>query len=174
MSEECTPNEPQGWSFLGFSDLAFWQASHIAHSIGMVGSLPALREDVVDSRVSVACTEAWLLHSRLLAEFLAPGPPNLRNDVTSATFGWACVDDADRSFLTERKNLASKYLVHLSTERFPDQLSDFEYHPVTLDYMLQSNARLFEIFDQFLAHLHEQGSPVYVFLSGQLDSARAI
>jgi hypothetical protein len=173
MSEEYTPDEPPGWSFLGFSDPVFWRASHIAHSIGMVGSLPTLREDIVDSRVWVACTEAWLLHYRLLAEFLAPSPRNLKSDVTSATFGWSGVDEADRSFLAERKNLANKYLVHLSAERFPDQLSDFEYHPVTLDYMLQSNARLFEMFDQFLAHLHEQGSPVYVFLSGQLDSARA-
>jgi hypothetical protein len=139
----------------------------------MVASLPRLREDGLDSHVSVACTEGWLLHYRLLAEFFAPSSRNLKEDVTCETFDWAGVDEADRSYLTERKNLASKYLVHLSAGRFPDQLSEFEYRPVSLEDMLHSNDRLFKIFDEFLAHLHEQKNPVNAYLRGELDVARA-
>lgn len=170
---EPAPDNPPGWDFLGFNDPAFWQASHIAFSIDMVSSLPALREGLESERIFIACTEAWLLHYRLLAEFLTPGPQNLKHDVTGVTFGWTGPDESDRAYLEERKVLASKYLVHLSAERFPDTLAGFDYHPVTRDDMLMANTRLFRIFDSFLTHLEGQASSMYEFLRGELDAARA-
>lgn len=169
---EPAPDNSPGWDFLGFNDPAFRQASHIAFSIDMVGSLPTLRENVENPRVFIACMESWLLHYRLLAEFLSPSLRNLRHDVTSEKFGWTGLDQDDRAYLVERKDFASKYLVHLSAKRFPESTEAFKYHPVTHDEMLTANARLFHIFDEFLAYLDQDDSSVYSFLRSVLDAAR--
>lgn len=167
------PDASPGSDFLGSSDPVFWQASHIAYSIDMVSSLPRLRDGVSDDRVFLACTEAWLLHYRLLAEFLSPSPHNLKRDVTSETFGWTGLDQTDRAYLEDRKDLASKYLVHLSAQRFPGTHEELEYHPVTRDDMVRANARLIEMIDHFVMYLREQKSPVHDFLRHVVDAARS-
>ena len=98
MTETGPSGSPQ-WVIEQMSIPIVRQAQHVAHSIEMIGALPGLLDSVVDGYLVSACRESWMLHVRLLAEFLSPSLNNSNKDFTCKTFGWEGVTEEDLGFL---------------------------------------------------------------------------
>jgi hypothetical protein len=100
------------------------QASHVAHSVDMLGALPGAMERADNSYLQIACLESFLVHVRLLIEFLLIHRANPVKDFSARDFGWDGPPAADWSHLETVWVIASRHVVHFSADRAPQSVHD--------------------------------------------------
>lgn len=133
------------------------QADHVCYSMFMVAALPRERERVEGELAYLACLESWLVHVRLLVEFLLIRPANQGKDFSTKDFGWDGSVSPENARLKEFWQLASSHLVHFSRDRTPDDVYDLEAEDTSLAALVEASSQLLTVAKQFVVHLEESG-----------------
>jgi hypothetical protein len=148
------------------------QAQHVAYSIEMLGALRS-KTTHHESTIANACVESFLVHARLLIDFLQVRSEADRRDFSAGDFGaLRPPDDDDRvARLRTVWQLASQQVVHLSRGRTPDDpyavtADDAER---TYEAIVQDLLDLLEI---FVADVESRGRVEAPLFRGALSMAR--
>lgn len=160
----------------------FWQliltqsarrAQHVGHSLRMVGALPMACESATTATEQTACLESWLMHVRLLAEFLLVHPSHSTKDFSAKDFDWDGQTSIDTSEIEQLWLVASQHLVHFSRERTPENVYTFEQIAADWDTpALQTMAsNVFDLAEEFVAHLERDDRPEASAFRHDLDQA---
>ncbi len=149
------------------------QAMHVCHSLYMVGRLPMERESAPTQALADAALESWLVHVRLLTEFLLVKPANPELDFSARDFGWEGDDGLDGETLVGWWHVASSHLVHLGRERAPDDPFDLEPEDVSCAALVSVSQGLLDLAEAFVLHLEATETPVAPHFRDCLESAAA-
>jgi hypothetical protein len=108
------------------------QADQVGYSLLRVGQLPRERELATSDAVATSCLEAWLVHVRLLAEFLLVKPANPGKDFSAKDFGWDGQTTYETAGIERMWLVASRFVVHFSRDRTPVDV--FDVAPLDVSY----------------------------------------
>jgi hypothetical protein len=153
-----------------------WQADFFCVSLDMIGHLPGLVRSSKNGRVQVACFEAFLVHVRLIAEFLAR--PSKDKDFTARDFLsplsylWPRPStDAGKRLRDKHWLTASKHVVHFSKDRVPADLADVK--PIDpSEYMSEAASDVFAVAEDFVSAVERAGHGLAGMLRGALNASR--
>jgi hypothetical protein len=146
-------------------------AAYVAESLDMVGGLPGRFAEQRDGMVTNACLEWFLVHMRLLAEFLVRRPAG--KDFTANDFSWEKpTSEAAARLGSELWTIASEQVVHFSRRRVPLDLADLEPIDDVLAWMHQAAADVLAVAEESVTAIEEAGWPQAGFLRRTLDEAR--
>ena len=122
----------------------FRRAAYISDSFEMVGHLPGLVFRTSDGLIANACLESFLVHVRLLAEFLVRRP---KKDFTAADFiAWPVPQtDAAQRLGQYWWEEASQHVVHFSQKRVPDNPKDVTQIQDLGKWMHEAATDVFEV-----------------------------
>jgi hypothetical protein len=142
------------------------QAAHVGHSLDMVGELPGAYDSSRTGIERVACLEAFLIHVRLLAEFLLVHPTKGMKDFSAGDFGWNGPTDRDTSLIDRMWRVASQHLVHFSRERTPEHADTLEAVDTTAVGLKSTALQTLDLADDFVVFLECKGDmDAHVFRS---------
>lgn len=133
------------------------RASHVAHSVDMLSAMPGAMDRASDPYVQVACMEDFLVHARLLLEFLMVHPANAAKDFSARDFGWNGPPTAEWSHLEQVWLIACRHLVHFSNERAPDSVHDVQEVDTSAAGLSGVAAHILDLFAMFVVDLESRG-----------------
>jgi hypothetical protein len=155
----------------------FWtvgvrKAMQVGHTLHMLHVLPGVRSNLTDASAQVACLESFLVHVRLMTEFLLVCPPGPR-DFTAADYGWKAAFEGDeKTSLRSVWEVVSQQVVHMSHERVPPSLNDIKSFDVSEDGLRDLADKVFLIYDRFVEAVTEAGHEQAALLVRQTDYAQ--
>lgn len=171
MEAEASPPVPGDWN--KWLSQSARQADHVCYSMKMVASLPHERERVEGGLAHLACLESWLVHVRLLLEFLLIHPANKTKDFSARDFGWEGPQSADHQRLKNLWQVASSHLVHFSRERAAEDLYDLQAEDMSLAALIDSSTQLLAVAQEFVLHLEGSAQPEAGRFREALEHARS-
>lgn len=131
---------------------------HVTHSLRMFSQLPEQFERVRyrgdqpypgQDLIQAAVQESWLLHARLLIEFLGVAGQTRSSDFSAANFGWN-LPAGDFTDLKAVWQDASRHLVHFSKEREPVDTWSLARGRYGVELMAQVGERVLQLFQAFV------------------------
>jgi hypothetical protein len=138
----------------------------------MIGTLPHERESATNATLANACLEAWLIHVRLMAEYLLVRPSDPSKDFSARDFGWRG-PTAPQADIENMWMDASQYIVHFGKARTPPDLYDLAPLDVSISGLTHIAESVFALADEFVAYLHAQAFEESVRFGADLNDARA-
>lgn len=138
----------------------------------MVGEIPLARDSELDRLRNIAYLESWLVHVRLMAEFLLVHPSNASKDFSASDFGWDGKTSLDTNELSRMWLVASQHLVHFSRERAPEDVYALEEADVTTSGLIRISTLVLDLVHEFVDHLQVSGHADGPTFREHLDRAR--
>jgi hypothetical protein len=147
------------------------RVDHLTYSLWMISSIPAACHDESDP-LSYACmVDAFLVHVRLLAEFLVRRTPNCDFGPNDLVQHWVAPESSAAQRVHQHWELASRHVVHFSHERVPDSLDDLNpIEPDTATLRTMANDVL-TVMSEFVVTAEKQKIEHADRLRGEYDEA---
>lgn len=147
--------------------------SYVQESLSMLGRLPARWKATEDRWIATACLESFMVHVRLMAEFLVRRPTE--RDFSALDFLWPVpTSDAAKRLAGERWLLASRHVVHFSRERVPEDLADVRPIGDVEEWMRAAARDVFEVAEGFVVAVEKAQHPQAERLRRFLDHNRLV
>lgn len=138
-------------------------AMQVGHSLSML-SWASSHIHSSENLVSNVAKDIFLVHSRLMCEFLQVRPSDPQRDFSIADFDsnslaeWPGVTSGERDLLIPLWELASKEVVHFSKVRTPELLESIEPFDFSLENVRALTLTILSILSRFLLHVQSSTS----------------
>ncbi len=122
----------------------------VSFSLEMLVRMPKVMREIPNTYVWLACLDSWLVNVRLLTEFFLIHPARQDFDFSAQDFGWTKECVLEEVDLEPWWQIPSKYVVHFSRKRVPENLNDLLPENLQPERLEMVSHRYLQIMERFV------------------------